>query len=102
MRRLPWVTLIQPIKKRVGIDETTKQIIDEYRFAIPFSWRLFLRPRYFKFFNSWWIPQDIPITNLDLIDNLSEYQKRKRLHRIFGTVNEEEINQIIKLKEEVK
>jgi hypothetical protein len=95
---LPLWTLIQPIKKRVGIDEISKQIIDEYRFAIPFSWRFFLRPRWFKYFNSWWIPQDVPIQDLDLIDNLSEYQKRKRLNRLFGTVNEDEISKIMEIK----
>lgn len=74
MKYLPFCTLIMPIKKKVGIDEMTKQIIDEYYFSWPFSWRLFYRPVWFKYFNSWWIPPDVPIVNFEL----EEFKKCKQ------------------------
>lgn len=61
---LPYFTLIRPIKKSVGIDEMTNDIVDKYKFKSFFSWRLFFRPKYFKYFNSWWIPSDIHINDL--------------------------------------
>lgn len=91
LRRMPLFTLIQPIKKRVGIDETTKQIIDEYRFSVFFSWRMFCRPVYFKYFNSWWVPDDVPIHNLDYYEKQPEYKKRSRFKRYFGTIKEKDI-----------
>lgn len=93
MRKLPVFTLIQPIKKKIGIDEMTKQIIDEYRFAIPFSWRVFCRPKYFKFFNSWWIPDDVDIHNLDKYEKQPEYVKSKKF---FGFIKEKDIESLIK------
>ena len=63
----PW-TLGRRIYKRVGIDQTTHQIIDEYRFAsmlwlliwplqlgYPFEkkFTLTFRPFYYKYFDSW-------------------------------------------------
>lgn len=82
LRYLPLFTLIQPITKRVGIDEQTKQIIDEYKFKNPFSWRLFFRPLYFKYFNSWWIPADVDIYNLELEEfkkKIQPFQDRKSI-----------------------
>lgn len=63
---LPFFTLIRPIRKKVGIDEQTKQIIDEYRFKWIFSYRVFLRPLYFKYFDSWWIPSDVDVYDLEM------------------------------------
>lgn len=92
LRRLPIFTLVQPIKKRVGIDETTKQIIDEYRFTIFFSWRVFCRPIYFKYFNSWWIPSDVAIADLDLYEKQPTYVKNKR--QFFGFIKEKDIQKL--------
>lgn len=78
LRWLPVFTLIQPIKKRVGIDEMTKQIIDEYHFTLPFSWRVFCRPIYFKYFNSWWVPSDVDVHDLEKYATQPEYRKPKR------------------------
>lgn len=68
-------TLIRPIKKMVGIDEISHQIIDKYRFTIFFSYSIFFRPLYYKLFNSWWIPSDIPLIDpeqLEIIDALPQ------------------------------
>lgn len=54
LNKLPWVTLIRPIKKYVTIDKETEQIIDGYKFRTIFSWGLIFRPKYFKFFDTKW------------------------------------------------
>lgn len=92
LRYLPFFTLVQPIKKKVGIDETTKQIIDEYQFKWPFSWRLFLRPIYFKYFNSWWIPENVDIFNLELEEFQSKKQPEYKSNRKFlGILKEKDL-----------
>ena len=77
LNRLPWVTLIRPIKKYVGIDEVSNQIVDKYKFKIPFTWRVFIRPIYFKYFNSWWIPDNIYIHDLEQYERQEEYSREK-------------------------
>lgn len=84
LRWLPFFTLIQPIKKKVGIDETTKQIIDEYQFKNPFTWRLFCRPMYFKYFNSWWIPEDVTIYDLQ---NIAKFPPQEKVKKSFWFQN---------------
>jgi hypothetical protein len=85
LRKLPLFTLIQPIKKKVGIDEQTKQIIDQYRFEWFFSWRLFFRPKYYKFFNSWWVPENVEVHDLSKQPILPKYEK-KGIMSIIGQI----------------
>jgi len=94
LRKMPLFTLIQPIKKKISIDEISKQIIDEYRFCIIFSWRMLCRPLYFKFFNSWWVPSDVPIHDLSSYEKQPIYQKKKR--KFHGFIKESQIEEIIK------
>jgi len=94
LRRMPLFTLIQPIKKKISIDEVSKQIIDEYRFSIIFSWRMLCRPLYFKFFNSWWVPSDVPIHDLSTYEKQPIYQKKKR--KFHGFIKESQIEDIVK------
>jgi len=77
MSRLPWFTLIRPIKKYVGIDEATGQIVDKYKFKFPTNWRLFCRPLYFKYFDSWWIPKNVPIHDLEYYEKVEFEIKEK-------------------------
>lgn len=95
LRKLPYFTLIMPIKKKIGIDDISKQIIDEYRFEWFFSWRLFLRPLYFKYFNSWWIPENVPIVNLSEFKTMPEYKGRSIKDRLFKTMKEEDLVAIL-------
>lgn len=56
---IPGVTVIKPIKKYIGIDNTTKQIIDQFEFYkwYQFSNKRIVRRKYYKLFNSWSRPQ---------------------------------------------
>lgn len=83
LTKLPIYTMIRPIKKRIGIDEISKQIIDEYHFKWFFSWRLFTRAKYFKYFNSWWIPENVPIHDVTKLEKQPEYQGRSIINRLF-------------------
>lgn len=48
---LPWFVVRKTISKRIGIDENTKQIIDEYYFR-PFSTKYIFCPPLWKIFNT--------------------------------------------------
>lgn len=90
---MPLYTLIRPIKKVVGIDEMTHDIVDMYKFKNIFSWRLLARPVYFKFFNSWWIPSDVKIHDVSSYEKIP-YQIKSKHPRI---MKEEDL---IKLQQE--
>lgn len=92
LKWLPFITLIMPITKSVGIDELTKQITDQYSFKSIFSWSFFFRPMYFKYFNSWWIPSDVDILELSQFEKIKEYEKLK----VKGIKTDDEIIQIVK------
>lgn len=94
MTYLPYWTLIRPIKKSVGIDDTTNQIVDKYRFRFIFSWRVFLRPLYFKYFDSWWIPEDIPIHDLSYFKRRPEYIKNTQKHSKFKLFKAKDIEKL--------
>lgn len=90
---LPWFTMIRPIKKYVGIDDATHDIVDMYKFRFFFSYRFFLRPKYFKYFNSWWIPSHIHLHDLEdfKITPPKEKKKKSRLKLIKDTEIKERI-----------
>ena len=48
---LPWFVIRKTISKRIGIDENTKQIIDEFYFK-PFSTKYIFCPPLWKIFNT--------------------------------------------------
>lgn len=48
---LPWFVIRKTISKKIGIDENTKQIIDEYYFK-PFSTKIIFCPPLWKIFNT--------------------------------------------------
>lgn len=48
---LPWFVIRRTIGKRIGIDENTKQIIDEY-YWVPFSRKYIFSPPLWKTFNT--------------------------------------------------
>lgn len=52
---LPWLSVVRPIHVKIGIDEQTKQIQDEYVFDLlpSFVWL----PRYWYMFDSWAAPE---------------------------------------------
>jgi len=105
MRYLPFFTLIQPIKKKVGIDEVSKQIIDEYKFKWFFSWRLFFRPVYFKYFNSWWIPENVDIYDFELEYFKEKIQPKYQPKKFLGWLKEKDIvapQQDTEIEEEAK
>ena len=79
---MPLFTLIRPIKKTVGIDDMTHDIVDKYSFRSPFSWRIFTRPLYFKYFDSWWIPSDVPIHDLSQKE-IMEYKQKPKKYNIY-------------------
>jgi len=94
-RYMPFFTLVQPIRKKISIDEQTKQIIDEYYFGTFFSWRVFFRPLYYKFFNSWWIPDNVEIVDFELPEFQEKIQPAyiKRKKRFF---RDKDIQSLIK------
>lgn len=93
MRYMPFFTLIQPIKKKVSIDEISKQIIDEYSFKNIFSWRFFFRPLYFKYFNSWWIPDNVDIIDFEMEEFKKKLQpKYKQQPSKFGFIKSKTLN----------
>ena len=58
LKKLGPLTVCRELRKRVGIDEATKQIIDEY-FKVPFVIKgisFCWRPRWYRFFDSWDAP----------------------------------------------
>ena len=58
LNKLGQYTLIRPIRKYVTIDKETEQIVDGYKFRSVFSWGLLFRPFYYKFFDSYYRPDN--------------------------------------------
>lgn len=58
-------TIIKPVLKDCGIDENTHEPTDFYEFDVFFRWRLMIRRRYYKYFNSYEHKElpDYPITD---------------------------------------
>lgn len=98
LTKLPYITLIRPIRKTVGIDEVSKQIIDEYSFKWIFSWRFFVRPIYFKYFNSWWIPSNVPICDLSKFEVQPSVEERPLLERLTKFYKVKDLNLLLDLK----
>ena len=58
LNKLGQYTLIRPIKKYVTIDKETEQIIDGFKFRTVFTWGILFRPFYYKYFDSYYKPDN--------------------------------------------
>ncbi|HTO15429.1 MAG TPA: zonular occludens toxin domain-containing protein [Edaphocola sp.] len=58
LNKISQYTLVRPIRKYVSIDKETEQIIDGYKFRSVFSWGLLFRPFYYKYFDSYYKPDN--------------------------------------------
>lgn len=72
VKKLLWFTMVRRVYKSVGIDKTTHQIIDQYRFGSLLgnligakNVQLFFRPWYYKFFDSYARPTTPLIRTMD-------------------------------------
>lgn len=58
---IPFFICAVPIRRRISINETTKEPCDEYRFDHPlvrlFTTKRYFAPKYWKMFDSWEAPQ---------------------------------------------
>lgn len=65
---IPFVHSVKRIFKRIGIDDDTHQIIDEYRFQL-FGVSFFFAPKYWTMFDSWSAPPlpafSLPVLGFD-------------------------------------
>lgn len=57
LNKLLGLTIIRPIKKYVTVDKETEQIIDGYSFRFIFSWGVLLRCKYYRYFDTYHIPE---------------------------------------------
>lgn len=79
----PCLSLVRPIHVRIGIDEVSKQIIDEYRYDLlpSFLWL----PRYWSMFDSWDAPvlpeRDWACTGFGDVEPSSENRQLKQLYK---------------------
>lgn len=77
----PW-TLCRRVYQQIMVDEHSHQICDGYKLASPLwlliwpfqlgwpfdpKWKLTFRPFYYKYFNSWSIPDDVEFRSFDPI-----------------------------------
>lgn len=57
----PWLSLIRPITKKIGLVEASAQgesrIVDNLKFSWIFSWRFLFVPKYIKCFDSFTAPE---------------------------------------------
>lgn len=56
IKKYNFFTLIKPIYKKVDIDDTTHQPCDFFVFDMIWNWRLCLRSKYYKMFDSYTMP----------------------------------------------
>ena len=85
MRKIGPFTLIRRCYKSIMVDEHSHQIVDGYRLAkgiwlvlqplrliglsfifpqLKTSWKLCFRPFYYRYFNSWDVPKDVPVIHV--------------------------------------
>lgn len=57
------ISMIREIKKYITIDTETEQIIEGYKYT-PFP-KFFYRRKWYKFFDSYWTPNHIPVYEPD-------------------------------------
>lgn len=87
---IPGFTLIKPVYKHCDIDENTHEPTDYYSFALFFEWKLLLRRRYYKYFDSYECPtlQPYPITIPKIITRQGRrYYESKPVPKKFRFLN---------------
>lgn len=90
LNKIIGITLIRPIKKYVTIEKETEQIIDGYKFKLIFSWGIIVRFLYYKYFDTYYIPQDKPTTKYNEFQVVPYPEKRggkKRVGKCHGILH---------------
>ncbi|WP_053955043.1 zonular occludens toxin domain-containing protein [Inediibacterium massiliense] len=69
LNKLPFgFTMIREIVKKISCDDEKGDIIEKYKFyGLP---KFFYRPLYYNMFDSFWIPEDIPIKDVEDFEEL--------------------------------
>lgn len=65
LKKLGPFTVIKSIRKKISIDNNTKQIIDEFYYN-KLDIKIFVRSKYYKYFNSYEKPKDMKIYNIEV------------------------------------
>lgn len=65
LKKLGPLTVIKSIRKKISIDNNTKQIIDEFYYN-KLDIKIFVRSKYYKYFNSYEKPKDMKIYNIEV------------------------------------
>jgi len=90
LNKIAGITLIRPIRKYVTIDKETEQIIDGYKFRLIFSWGILFRRIYYKYFDTFWKPDNERVHPDFKEFQIIPYKKREKLNikKIFKFKNE--------------
>lgn len=90
---IPWLSIIRPIHVKIGIDEVSKQIIDQYTFDIlpSFMWL----PKYWYLFDSWSAPE-LPIKEYQNqgfgdVDNSAGNRQLKEIRKVIIARHKREV-----------
>lgn len=81
---LPWLSVVRPIHCKIGIDEQTKQIQDQFAFDVlpSFVWL----PRYWPLFDSWSAPtlpqKDYQCQGFGLVDDSPNNRQLKEVWKV--------------------
>lgn len=91
----PWLGLVRPIVKRIGLVEASSQgesrIVDNLKFRWIFSWRFTFLPRYARYFDSFNLPEhsylpysEVSVGSSDLKSRDAEHTCRASIVRFIG------------------
>lgn len=72
------LTLIRPIRKYVTIDKETEQIIDGYQFRMIFSWGVMFRFLYYRYFDTYFVPNGKRSFNMNEFEKVPYVEKKKK------------------------
>lgn len=76
LRKMPFhLSMIKRIRKFITIDSESQQIVEGYEYSgFP---RFMIRSKWYKFFNSYWVPAHIPVFKHDNLVPLDIVQTKK-------------------------
>jgi hypothetical protein len=81
MVKLFGLSILRPISKKISIDDNTKQIIDKYFFRSIFNYKLILRCKYYKYFDTRYRPENLKYydykNNLEYAENKEKLENSK-------------------------
>jgi hypothetical protein len=80
LNKILGITLIRPIKKYVTIDKETEQITDGYKFKLIFSWGVLVRRLYYKYFDTYWVPQGKNSADYESYEIIPYREKQRKKH----------------------